>query len=489
MAHNLCYSTLVSREQLSSLPADAYSKTPTNDVFVKSTVKKGLLPQILEELLAARAVAKRDMKAAKDPMVKAVQNGRQLALKISANSVYGFTGATIGQLPCLAISSSVTAFGRQMIDQTKEAVEERYTIANGYGADAIVVYGDTDSVMVKFGVKTVDEAMKLGLEAADEITKLFINPVKLEFEKVYFPFLLMNKKRYAGLYWTNPKKYDKLDAKGIETVRRDNCQLVRTVVSTVLKQIIIERSVDKATAYVKRCIADLLQNKMDISMLVISKGLGKRLSDCKAKMPHTELARRLEKRDPATAPRVGDRVQYVITQGAKGARAYEKSEDPVYVLENNIPIDTAYYLHNQLAKPLMRIFGPIIDNAESLLTGAHTRIISKPTPRKTKGGIMMFAVKTAKCMGCKSVMKSSGLLCKHCKPRAGVIYSKEVAAAKQLESRFSQLWTQCQRCQGSLHQEVLCSNRDCTIFYMRKKVQYDLNEANKKINAFRNYSW
>ena len=52
-----------------------------------------------------------------------------------------------------------------------------------------------------------------------QITKLFVSPVKLEFEKVYFPFLLMNKKRYAGLYWTNPKKYDKLDAKGIETVR------------------------------------------------------------------------------------------------------------------------------------------------------------------------------------------------------------------------------------------------------------------------------
>ena len=78
---------------------------------------------ILAELLGARKQAKKDMKAAKDPMVKAVQNGRQLALKISANSVYGFTGATVGQLPCLAISSSTTAYGREMIDQTKEAVE------------------------------------------------------------------------------------------------------------------------------------------------------------------------------------------------------------------------------------------------------------------------------------------------------------------------------------------------------------------------------
>lgn len=49
--------------------------------------------------------------------------------------------------------------------------------------------------------------------------QLFPPPVKLEFEKVYFPYLLMNKKRYAGLYWSKPDTYDKMDTKGIETVR------------------------------------------------------------------------------------------------------------------------------------------------------------------------------------------------------------------------------------------------------------------------------
>ena len=65
-----------------------------------------------------------------------------------------------------------------------------------YEADAVVVYGDTDSVMIKFGVDTVEKSMKLGHEAAIEITKLFPPPVSLEFEKVYYPYLLMNKKRY-----------------------------------------------------------------------------------------------------------------------------------------------------------------------------------------------------------------------------------------------------------------------------------------------------
>lgn len=95
-------------------------------LIVFSEVRKGILPQILDELLAARKRAKQDMAKAEDPMEKAVQNGRQLALKVSANSVYGFTGATVGQLPCIYIASTVTAYGRQLLLQTKDYVERMY---------------------------------------------------------------------------------------------------------------------------------------------------------------------------------------------------------------------------------------------------------------------------------------------------------------------------------------------------------------------------
>lgn len=98
--------------------------------------------------------------------------------------MYGFTGAQVGALPCLQISSSVTGFGRDMILETKKMVEEQYTIANGYEYDATVIYGDTDSVMVKFGPDSVKEAMKLGAEAANKVSQRFIQPIKLEFEKV-----------------------------------------------------------------------------------------------------------------------------------------------------------------------------------------------------------------------------------------------------------------------------------------------------------------
>lgn len=128
-----------------------------------------------------------------------------------------------------------------MIERTKQEVEDHFRIENGYKNDAMVIYGDTDSVMVKFGVKSIEDAMELGKEAADYVTSKFIKPIKLEFEKVYFPYLLINKKRYAGLYFTKPDKYDKMDCKGLETVRRDNCPLVANMMNTCLQILLIER--------------------------------------------------------------------------------------------------------------------------------------------------------------------------------------------------------------------------------------------------------
>ena len=248
-AHNLCYTTLLNKtavEKMGLKKDEDYIVTPNNDMFCTAKVRKGLLSQILEELLGARKRAKKELAVETDTFRKAVLNGRQLALKISANSVYGLTGATVGKLPCLAIASSTTSYGRQMIERTKDEVEAHYTIANGYSHDAQVIYGDTDSVMVKFGPNELAKCMELGNEAAEFVSTKFIKPIKLEFEKVYYPYLLINKKRYAGLYWTNTTKYDKMDTKGIETVRRDNCRLVQTVIETSLRMLLIDRDVQGA---------------------------------------------------------------------------------------------------------------------------------------------------------------------------------------------------------------------------------------------------
>ena len=236
----------------------------------------------------------------------------------------------------------------------------------------------------------------------------------------------------------------------------------------------------------KDTISDLLQNRVDMSKLVITKALSK--SDYTAKQAHVELAERMKKRDAGSAPALGDRVAYVMVKGAAGSKNYERSEDPIFVLENNIPIDTKYYLENQLANPLGRIFEPILGEkkAASLLTGEHTRSVSVAAP--TLGGLMKFTKKTQTCMGCKKPLvgklEAAGAVCENCRPRLGELYTKTLNKVSDLEVRFGRLWTQCQRCQGSMHCEVICSSRDCPIFYMRMKAKKEVEEGSKELGRF-----
>ena len=141
-------------------------------------------------------------------------------------------------------------------------------------------------------------------------------------------------------------------------------------------------------------ISDLLQNRIDLSLLVITKGLTKKVQEGEvdeeskaqqantynSNQAHVKLAEKMMQRDKASAPTMGDRVAYVVVKGAKGSKTYEKSEDPIYVLEHDVPIDFNYYIENQIKQPLIRIFEPIFNNdtkkAENeIFSGEHTRTI------------------------------------------------------------------------------------------------------------------
>ncbi|KAF8822137.1 Dna polymerase [Cardiosporidium cionae] len=521
IAHNLCYSTLVPPHLQNSIDRSALTQSSTQppNYFVQAHVRKGVLPMIVEELIAARNRAKKQMAIEVDPFVKMVLNGRQMALKITANSVYGYTGATAGgQLPCLEVATSITCFGRDMIFYSKTKVEEIYSMNANFKHNATVIYGDTDSVMVDFGIESIEETMKWGKQAAEVLSKQFLNPIRLEFEKVYCPFILMNKKRYAGLLFTNPNNYDKMDSKGIEvrenatdirnsfkknTVRRDFCPLVQQMVDTALKKMLIEKDVEGAKLYTQKKIAELLQNKIDLSLLVITKSLGK--SDYDTKLPHVELAKKLKKRDPGNAPCVGDRVSYVITRGTKGQAQYERAEDPLYVLDHNLTIDTQHYVES-IKGPIMRIFDGVMKSPETLFSkdlllegmprphsygyeryqnftlliiffetiaaGDHTRTVTVLT--SSDCALSKYLKKTLQCISCKAIIKS-GALCKNCRNTKEVeVILAKTSAMREKEAEYSSLWTECQRCQLSLHQDVICVNRDCPVFYRRAKVKKDI---------------
>lgn len=175
-AHNLCPSTFVMEPRQDNLQGFEYETTEWEEnghvsSFRFVTNRKGVMPLILEELAAARKAAKKDMAEAKDPFSKSLFNGRQNAYKVVSNSLYGSLGASRGMLPCKPIAACVTTIGRGMIAKTKEIVENAYP-----GAE--VIYGDTDSVFVKFGATDMHEVFRLGKEAAEMVTKTFIRPIE-----------------------------------------------------------------------------------------------------------------------------------------------------------------------------------------------------------------------------------------------------------------------------------------------------------------------
>lgn len=124
LAHNLCYSTMIPPYMRKFYSEDQYFVTPSGDAFLYEHVKEGVLPRMLKSLLGARKVAKKQMASAKTPGDIAMYNAKQMAMKLGANSVYGFTGAGVGSLPCFAVSRSVTAYGRCYIEMTKSFVEQ-----------------------------------------------------------------------------------------------------------------------------------------------------------------------------------------------------------------------------------------------------------------------------------------------------------------------------------------------------------------------------
>ena len=345
ISKNLCYTTRIEPENLAwfkwKYGADSFETSPSGDHWAKKDVKEGILPRMLKTILDARKRAKKEMRAAKDPIAKGVLDGRQLALKISANSVYGFTGAVVGKMPLVPLALSVTSWGKEWIQGVMDRIEAdfksrkdlekllRWYYKNKELVEELVtklwktcegglsrVYGDTDSVMLDTMFRGEKEERLCA--AVAKAVEHWINTVmfdgfervKLELEKLYFQMMTFNKKRYAGLlrevsvHYDDPDDKDmitdisvdaapkgpaldpeykgpdlvKFDYKGIELKRRDNTQIVRVMQYWFLYYCIVEADPDKALESVVYYLNRLRNLDLPLSMLIDSAGFNKPLS-------------------------------------------------------------------------------------------------------------------------------------------------------------------------------------------------------------------
>lgn len=397
-AHNLCYSTLVMDERrYGNVPGVEYETFSVGDRTYKFAQNvPSLLPSILIELKQFRKKAKKDMAAATGAM-KEVYNGKQLAYKVSMNSVYGFTGAGKGILPCVPIASTTTCKGRMMIEDTKNYVEKNFPGAK-------VRYGDTDSVMVEFDVgdRTGEEAVKysweIGERAAEECSALFKKPNNLELEKVYWPYFLYSKKRYAAKLWTKGKDdemhMDYIDVKGLQVVRRDNTPHVREVCKELLDVVLTSNDTGPPKELAQKRANELLSGQISNDKLILSQSLsdsykvgGNSVSitspqSSQINQAHVQVVNKMRERRPGSEPQSGDRVPYLLVKTDNPrAKAFEKSEDPKYVEENGVPIDYHYYFVNKFLNPVCDLLDPLYDNTKQEIFG---EIIEshKPPPKK-----------------------------------------------------------------------------------------------------------
>jgi len=239
-------------------------------MYIKQTIRKSLLAKMLTEILDTRVMVKNGMKRDKhDKALQKLLNSRQLALKLIANVTYGYTAAShTGRMPCVEIADSIVQTGREILEKAIHLIQE------DPNWNAEVVYGDTDSLFIHLEGRTKDEAFRIGEEIAARVTEANPRPIKLKFEKVYHPCVLLAKKRYVGFkYEYREQAEPDFDAKGIETVRRDGTPAEQMIEEAALKILFRTKDLSQVKAYCQREWTKIIRGKVSIQHFCFAKAV------------------------------------------------------------------------------------------------------------------------------------------------------------------------------------------------------------------------
>lgn len=390
ISYNICPTTLITGGNI-----EGNITTPYGAKFTPPKIREGILPKIVKRLIEERDKVKKEMAKTNDENEKKKLDAKQYALKIMTNAFYGYTGYTRARFYVLDIANAITSCGRYLIQKTKSIVESDKNYK--------VVYGDTDSIMVELATTDLEEAVKAGESVSDVVNKELEGIVRIKIENVFKTLLVLTKKRYAGWSFekTNEGWKDKIVMKGIETVRRDWCDLVSKTLFGVIEIVLKEQNSKKAFSYVKEILVKLDKNEIPIESLVVTKGISKPLKDYKGVQPHIELVKKIKKRSPGGAPGIGDRIGYVIVKGSQ--LMSERAEDPDYIKEHGLKIDSKYYLESQLLPPLERVFEALKINKADLVGMGRQMLLADAI----KGGL--------KKQPCEEALKDiDGFICNRC---------------------------------------------------------------------------
>lgn len=232
------------------------------------------------------------------------------------------------------------------------------------GVGTMIVH-NTDSIFIKFPTKELVESIKMGIEAGKRITLLSRKPYKIAYEKTFYPFILFCRKRYVGMmYEEDANIKPKRKSMGIVLKRRDNAPIVKDVFGGALDILMQERDVRKAQKFTVEMLKKVLDNQFPLEKFIVSKSLR---DDYKnpSQIAHRVLADRMQERDPGTAPKVGDRVQYVyVAENKSKAKQGDRIEEVGYVRKNKLTPDSEFYIRNQIQNPVAQLFALCIEELD-----------------------------------------------------------------------------------------------------------------------------
>ena len=509
IAYNYCYSTFLGRvvgwrgtnkmgftdyarePRLLELLKDHINIAPNGMMYVKQQIRKSLLAKMLGEILETRVMVKSGMKVEKDDKtLQRLLNNRQLALKLIANVTYGYTSASFsGRMPCSEIADSIVQTGRETLEKAIALIHS----VERWGAE--VVYGDTDSLFVYLKGRTREQAFDIGEEIAATITSLNPRPVKLKFEKVYHPCVLLAKKRYVGFkYEHRNQKVPEFDAKGIETVRRDGTPAEQKIEENALKVLFRTADLSQVKNYFQTQCSKIMRGKVSIQDFCFAKEV--RLgtySDKGPPPPGALISARRMLEDPRLEPQYGERVPYVVVTGGPGARLIDRCVAPDVLLNDaQSELDAEYYISKNLIPPLERIFN---------LVGANVRQWYDEMPkyhrvRRVEADLLSVGkevgmskktlenyMKMSTCIVCSETVEVEGSsLCRSCESQADHSLLRLRARLINAERKAAQLAKVCRSCSGlGWSEEIRCDSKDCPVFYSRVRQRADVKQIRSEV--------
>ncbi|KAL4805530.1 hypothetical protein BDV18DRAFT_21030 [Aspergillus unguis] len=495
IAYNYCYSTFLGRVQswrgrnkmgfmdyhrqprLLELLKDKINIAPNGMIYAKSEVRKSLLARMLAEILETRVMVKTGMKMDKDDRaLQRLLNNRQLALKLIANVTYGYTSASFsGRMPCSEIADSIVQSGRETLEKAIAFIHS----VERWGAE--VVYGDTDSLFVYLKGRTRDQAFDIGEEIAQAVTEMNPHPIKLKFEKVYHPCVLLAKKRYVGFKYEHRDQQEPVfDAKGIETVRRDGTPAEQKIEEKALKLLFRTADLSQVKSYFQSQCTKIMQGRVSVQDFCFARAVKLGTYSENGTLPAGALIstkKMLE--DPRAEPQYGERVPYVVVTGAPGSRLVDRCVPPETLLQDaQLDLDAEYYITKNLIPPLERIFN---------LVGANIRQWYDEMPkihriRRVEGSSSLIGGKSnirtlesymraSACIVCKTKLYDAEIpVCSDCVQQPHVSLLDLITRQRQAEQKVANLERVCRTCMDiPFGDEVKCDSLDCPVFYARTR--------------------